>query len=383
MLATSVREESAVRMSSLGEFGFIDTIRAKTGDQGGFVRKGIGDDAAVLDMPPAGKQLLWTVDMLVEGVHFELSYTTPRLLGRKSLSVNLSDIAAMGGEPLACLMSVGLPGDTDAGLATGFVDGFLEVARERACPLAGGDTVAAPGVVIDVTVLGLAPAGRAFLRSGARPGQLILVTGALGSSAAGLAVLRRGLDSQAVWAPLVCAHLDPTPRLDEAAAAREAGGVGAMMDISDGLASEVNHICRESGVGAVIWSESIPVSAATREFCAKAEISDLDLALLGGEDYELVFTAGKQDATHIAEAIEARTGTPVTVVGEVRDAAKGVKISTGAVERDLLPAAYDHFRTKARLLAPTAPAGQSSSQQKQLMHFARSTSGMPSRKTIA
>ena len=367
-----------MKMTSLGEFGFIDLIRARAGGPRGLLSKGIGDDAAVLDMPPAGKQLLWTVDMLVEGVHFELSYTTPRLLGRKSLSVNLSDIASMGGEPVACLMSIGLPADTDTAFATGFVEGFLEVAREHACPLAGGDTVAAPGVVIDVTVLGLAPAGKAFLRSGARPGQLILVTGALGASAAGLEAFRRGLDSQAVWAPLVCAHLDPTPRLAEAAAAREAGGVGAMMDISDGLASEVNHICRESGAGAVIWSDSIPISAAAREFCAQAGLYALDLALLGGEDYELVFTAGAQDAASIGDAIETRTGTPVTVVGEIVDAARGVKISAGGIESALLPRAYDHFRTKARLLAPTAPFGQSSSQQKQLIHLSRSALGKPS-----
>ncbi|MDP2857528.1 MAG: thiamine-phosphate kinase [Bacillota bacterium] len=335
-----------MKMASLGEFGFIDLVRARAHGPRGLLSKGIGDDAAVIDCPPAGKQLLWTVDMLVEGIHFDLSYTPARLLGRKSLSVNLSDIAAMGGEPVACLVSVGFTKQTDVDFAKDLMGGFLEVAGAHSCPLAGGDTVSAPQIVIDVTVLGVAPAGEAYLRSTARPGELIMVTGPLGDSAAGLEALKRGLGREDSWKTLVSAHLDPVPRLREAAAARSAGGVRSMMDISDGLANEVNHIARESSAGAVIWADRIPLSSASMELCAEAGLSALDLALYGGEDYELVFTAEARDAQRIAEAIRDATGTMVAVVGEVVDAGKGVKISAGGRESDLLPLAYDHFRAR-------------------------------------
>jgi len=335
-----------MKMASLGEFGFIDLVRARVHGPRGLLSRGIGDDTAVIECPPAGSQLLWTVDMLVEGTHFDLSYTPPRQLGRKSLSVNLSDIAAMGGEPAACLLSVGFTKQTDVAFAQDLMDGFLEIAGAYSCPLAGGDTVSAPQIVMDVTVLGVVPAGEAYLRSTARPGQLIMVTGSLGNSASGLEALKRGLSREDSWKTLVSAHLDPVPRIKEASAAREAGGVRSMMDISDGLANEINHIARESFAGAVLWADRIPLSGACVEFCAKTGVSALDLALYGGEDYELVFTAEAGDAQRIAEAIQGATGTTVTVVGEVTGAGKGVKLSAGGQESDLLPRAYDHFRTR-------------------------------------
>jgi thiamine-monophosphate kinase len=333
-------------MASLGEFGFIDLIRARVPFARGLLAKGMGDDAAVIAGPPAGRQLLWTVDMLVEGVHFDLRYTSPLLLGRKALSVNLSDIAAMGGEAASCLLSIGLPRDTDVAFASDLVDGFLEVAATFSCPLAGGDTVSAPQVIIDVTVLGTVLAGQAYLRSTARPGQLVLVTGSLGDSAAGLEALRRGLGREDRWQALVAAHLNPVPRLREASAARAAGCVRSMMDISDGLANEVNHIARESRVGAVIWSDQIPISGAAKDLCAEAGLRAWDMALYGGEDYELVFTADAGDAARISQVVRDETGTAVTVVGEIRDARSGVKLRDGERESDLLPRAYDHFRGK-------------------------------------
>ena len=353
----------------LGEFGFLRRLRqraivraaggrptgGRAADPPGVV-VGMGDDAAVLELPVppgagGGLQLLATGDMMVEGSHFLLSVISPRQLGHKVLAVNLSDLAAMGGKPLAALLSLGLKGDETTDFLDEFYEGLWQVGERYGCPLVGGDTISSPrAMIVDVAALGTVPAGRAVLRSGARPGDLVLVTGHLGASAAGLHLgLHPGVVvADADRAEVVRAHLEPLPRLEESQAIAAAGPAHAMMDISDGLANEVNHICEFSGVGARLRGERIPMGEATRRVAAAAGVDPLAWALYGGEDYELVFTVDPRAAEAVARAVADATGTLVTAVGEVVPASQGIWLERsgpgGAPEKAPLEArAWDHF----------------------------------------
>lgn len=324
---------------------------------------GIGDDAAVLQ-PPRGR-LLASIDMLVEGVHFDRRLITPWQLGWKALAVNVSDIAAMGGVPLYALVSIGLNESVDDAYVDAVYDGMLAVAERFGVEIVGGDTVKSPhAIVIDVAIMGQADSP--VTRAGARPGDLVAVTGPLGASAAGLAWLLHSFSSgegggaegshpscegvpQAVgahssWAQeLIRAHLEPMPRVPEGRALAASGAVTAMMDISDGLANEVNHIAEESGVGAVVFAAQIPISDATAAAGRALGRDPLHWALFGGEDYELVFTF-KRDQTEAACRCLASVGGRLHVVGEIVPSERGVKLVAASGETtDLSPAGYDHF----------------------------------------
>ena len=335
-----------------GELGLIRRIAGLVGGPGPGVLRGIGDDTAVLEF--AGGRLLATVDMLVEGVHFDLSFITPWQLGRKALAVNLSDIAAMGGEPLFALVSLGLSGQVDEDFVEELYRGMVAMAETCGVGIVGGDTVRSPGgLIVDVAVLGRVAAP--LTRSGARPGDLVAVTGHLGASAAGLHWLLRQKERRpeafvgaagedGAVRSVVRAHLEPVPRLREAAELTATGLVTAMIDISDGLASEANHIARESGVGMVIYAEAIPVASATREVARLLGADPLAWALAGGEDYELLLTCAPGSEERLRKAVAA-TGTPLTFIGEVVPAERGVTlVGGGGTVRALEPAGYDHLR---------------------------------------
>ncbi|MGQ9531942.1 MAG: thiamine-phosphate kinase [Desulfotomaculales bacterium] len=335
-----------------GELGLIRRISDLVGGPQRGVVRGIGDDTAVLEF--AGGRLLATVDMLVEGVHFDLAFIKPWQLGRKALAVNLSDIAAMGGEPLFALVSLGVGGQIDEDFVREFYKGMVAMAGPYGVQIVGGDTVRSPGgLVVDVAVLGRA--AEHVTRSGARPGDLVAVTGSLGASAVGLHWLLRQKEGRPgvfidaagedeVVRTVVRSHLEPEPRVREAAALAATGLVTAMIDISDGLASEVNHIARESEVGMVIYAGAIPVAAATREVALLLGADPLEWALAGGEDYELLLTCVPGSEERLREAVAA-TGTPLTFIGKVVPAERGVTLvgKDGAV-RPLEPAGYDHLR---------------------------------------
>ncbi len=280
----------------------------------------MGDDAAVL----AGG-LLFATDALVEGVHFDLGLSTLFAAGWKALAVNCSDLAAMGGTPRAAVAAVVVPAGRP-GVADGLAAGVVAAADALACPLVGGDTAVGPVLVITVSVLGDAPAGGAVLRSGARPGDGVFVTGTLGGPRAALAALRRGDGPP----PEAVERLHrPVPRLAEGRAAAGAGA-SAMIDLSDGLSSDLGHICRQSGVGALLQAVAIPLGPG----------AGLEDALSGGDDYELCFTA--PDAARVAEVFSAaglvapvRIGT-VTPDGEI-----AVKEAGGRV-RPVPPAGWEH-----------------------------------------
>jgi thiamine-monophosphate kinase len=257
--------------SLTGEFAFIERLRGRL--------PAIGDDAAVVAVPPG--DLLLTADAVVSGVHFDLDLVGLDDVGWKALAVNVSDVAAMGGRPLYALVTVAGPlGEVDV---DALYDGLLAAAEAFACPVVGGDLVAAPVLMVSVAVTGTLDGRDPLLRSGAAPSDLLFVTGPLGSSAAGLELLRTGRGSEAP--DLVLAHRRPRARVAEGQAARTAGAT-AMIDLSDGLASDVRHVAEASQVGIAL--DRVPVAVGV----ARAMGDDgVAAALGGGEDYELLFAA--------------------------------------------------------------------------------------------
>lgn len=299
-----------MKMQQLGEFGLIDRIRKMTSvPDPSWV--GIGDDCAVIPLSPEtggapASDLLVSTDMLVEGTHFLMEDISPRQLGWKSAAVNISDIAAMGGKPIATFLSLALPKTLPEQWMQEFMEGYNEISEKYGAALLGGDTTCSPDrICINVAVLGTCPRGKAKLRSAARPGDLVCVTGTLGDSAAGLRLI---LGGQKGAAPrLMDRHYTPTPRVEEGLALSCLPGVHAMMDISDGVGSDLRHILDESGVGARIDTGKLPISKELQDLCIKKGWDPRELALCGGEDYELLFTMDPQETPDI----------PYTVIGEI------------------------------------------------------------------
>ena len=285
-----------------------------------------GDDCAVVRL--GGETWVAAADMLVSGRHFR-GWATPEDVGYKAVAVNVSDVAAMGGTPRFVLVSGGAP---DPETVLRCMEGVLEACREFGVYPLGGDTTGADALVVDVAILGDLDAGP-VLRSGARPGHLLAATGELGASAAGLIALRSGSREPA---RLVERHLRPTPRLDAGRAAARFGA-GAMIDLSDGLASDVRHLCDRSGVGCRIDLERLPVAEDTREYLASQGLDPRILAATGGEDYELLVAAPED----VLGAIREETGVALTVVGEVTPGSEPEFVLDGRVVTDL--AGWDHF----------------------------------------
>ena len=280
-----------MKLSDLGEFGLIERIRARFPAPQRAV--GIGDDCAVLPQRD-GQESLVSSDMLIEGTHFLRADITPYQLGWKSAAVNLSDIAAMGGRPTGTLLSLALPADIPVEWIDAFLDGYAAASAPFDVPLLGGDTTASPDrICINVTVLGEAPSGRGRLRSSAMEGDLICVTGPLGDSAAGLKAILEGVERDADVQALIDRHYLPKPRIKEGLELAANHQVHAMMDISDGIGSDLQHILDASGVGAEIKVDDIPLSLALKRVCKRFGWDPLALAIGGGEDYELLFTCNR------------------------------------------------------------------------------------------
>jgi len=330
-------------LRELGERGLIERIRRRLGAPPPEVLLGIGDDAAAVAW--AGRTLLLTTDTLLEGVHFRTSTATFRQIGAKAMAANLSDIAAMGGEPRWVLVALAVP----AGLGVADVDelyaGMEEMAGPHGAALIGGDTSASPDrIVLALTVVGEVE-GAPLTRRGARPGDAILVTGELGAAAAGLALLEgdgAGLSPQE-RAPLERAHRVPTPRVREGRLIRRSGVATAMIDLSDGLATDLGHIATESEVGARVSLAALPVEAATRRAAQALGRDPWRLAATGGEDYELLFTASRAEAEALAARIAGETGARVSLIGEIRPAADGVAFVDEAGRPVAVGLGFDHF----------------------------------------
>jgi thiamine-monophosphate kinase len=300
-------------LSTLGEFGLIDRISAHVAAGEGVVT-GIGDDAAVTALTD-GMQLLTSTDMLLEDVHFRRSWHTPYLLGRKSLAVSISDIAAMGAIPRWALLSLAVPAGFSLDFLDGFTNGFLAMAAEHDVTLIGGDTCSSrSGLVVSVTIMAEQFPDLIVRRSGAQPGDDIWVTGTLGDSAQALELLE---GNRAVEAPsLMTRLLDPAPRTEAGRALAESGLITAMIDISDGLLADYGHIAEQSGYGGILYLERLPTSAAFQKHAAHQSAFPHHLVLSGGEDYELAFTAPAENREKI-DAIMNNCGINVTPVGIV------------------------------------------------------------------
>lgn len=290
---------------------------------------GIGDDCAVLRLKP-GYELLVTTDLCLENVHFRRAWHPPAAVGHRCLTRGLSDIAAMGGEPLACFLSLGLPADLPQAWITGFLRGLLVLAKRYKVQLAGGDVSSAPQITADIIVTSQVPSGTAILRSGASPGDRLYVTGNLGGSAATLKQLFAGKKLKPQRSN---PHFYPTPRLEVGKYLQKSRSVTAMIDISDGLSVDLRHICDESGVAAILSADKIPIG----------KNANLELALHGGEDYELLFTASKH-----AKVPSRIANVKITEIGEIRnrrDYSSAIQIlgDNGRV-RPLPQHGWEHFK---------------------------------------
>jgi thiamine-monophosphate kinase len=337
-------------LKSLGEFGFIRAMRARhpATVPGSPLRLGVGDDACVLK-PSPGCELLATCDMLIEGVHFDLATTGPWQLGAKSLAASLSDIAAMGGLPRAYLVSLSIPKrkGLDERFFAAFYDGLAAWGLSFGAELAGGDTTRSPGpLVVDITCLGEAEAGRALTRGGAKPGDKVYVTGELGGSAAGLACLQAPRAKVNADARALCEqrHLLPQPRYLAGRWLLDRRAATSCIDISDGLASEAGHLCAMSRVGMRLQARAIPLHAGACVAAATLRRRALDWALYGGEDYELLFTVPKALASQVESLLPQQTGTAVTCIGQVLSRRAGLSLQDGRRRLSLRAGGYNHFR---------------------------------------
>ncbi len=307
--------------------------------------KGIGDDCGVFSSG-SGSDELWliTTDTLIESVHFDLSWHPPELVGRKSASVNISDIAAMGGTPKFALLSIALPPSTTESLFDRFMAGFLEVLSSHNVFLIGGDTVKSRhDIAVTVTIVGQAKEGRILYRRGAKVNDLVWVSGLLGDAAAGLELCRRGESGcRESFKQLIKAHLDPEAQIDLGLVLAECGRVNAMMDLSDGLATDLAHLCKESGVGAEIDASGLPVSKELIKAASRLNCSILDWTLMGGEDYHLIFTTGSDAQKTLPRMIQEKTGKEIHCVGRIIDR-HGIYLNRDGRITEITFQGYDHF----------------------------------------
>ena len=331
-----------------GEFEFIRALRERAPVSSSVT--GIGDDAAVFQLGP-GKEAVITTDLLVEDIDFRRTTITPYLLGHKALAVSLSDIAAMGARPRWSLTSFGITSDLwQTDFTNDFYNGLFELANRYGVQLIGGDTSRSEDkIVIDSIVIGECAASHAVKRTGAKPGDQIFVTGSLGGAAAGLRLVERGAhlaeqkvdheDSQK-FDHILLRQLRPEPRVGWGIILGEERLATSMIDVSDGLSSDLNHLCEASETGALIDSSLLPIDRQVIEICGRRALDPLQLALHGGEDFELLFTVRPGDVARLPRRVD---GTQITRIGEIRNHDEGVRISEGARIWELNPGGWKHF----------------------------------------
>jgi thiamine-monophosphate kinase len=340
-------------LSKLGEFGLISRFQSRLKYRSPQVIKGIGDDCAVLSLDNGNYQVL-TTDALVESVHFNLKTHTPEQLGWKTMAVNISDIAAMGGQPKFAVISVGIPKTVPVDFLDRFYKGLNQASQKYKVALVGGDTVASPKhLFINLTLLGETLKKKVYTRSGARPGDKIYVTGTLGDSALGLKILesprRKWKGSETLQKKLIQRHLKPEPRVEVASwLAKSKFRVTSMIDISDGLAQDLGHILKAGKVGAELWESAIPISKPLAKYSLINGLPALELALEGGEDYELLFTLAPEDVNYLDTESITKVDLPVTQIGEI-SARKGIRLTPkdGRSKTLQRPGGFNHFKGNA------------------------------------
>jgi thiamine-monophosphate kinase len=338
-----------MKLSALGEFGLIQSIQKRSSRRAPGVVLGIGDDAAAFKVSAAALQLA-TTDMLVEGVHFDLSFTDYFSLGWKSAAANLSDIAAMGGLPRFCLTSLALPPRISVEHIAKFYSGFSKLLAAHKTVLTGGDTCFSQhDLIISVTVLGEVHKNTMVTRAGAQAGDKIFVTNTLGDSAAGLELLKAGVGrqksevrSKVLNSALIQRHLRPVPRVAWGRKIAISGCATAMIDVSDGLSSDLSHICGQSRVGAVVYSDKVPFSRMLLSAVDTLKNTPLRYALSGGEDYELLFTTPPAKIKKLLSL-----DIPLTEIGEITRSRRLIIVDGKNRGKKLRPTGYNHFARSA------------------------------------
>lgn len=345
------------KISEIGEFDLIDRIKINAGrvSKNSQVLLGIGDDAALFKLSP-GRICAATTDTMVEGVHFDLRYSSFFDLGYKAMASNLSDIAAMGGNPLLALVSLSLPGKTGIRDMDQLYSGMKALAKKHQVNIAGGDIVKSRELSITLILLGECDPKNAGLRSGARPGDAILVTGDLGGSQAGLELLKStlrqgvrhaqpgssGQECKMQNAKLVEKHLRPEPRVAEAKILASRFKLHGMIDISDGLVSELHHLSKASQTGMLIDQGALPVAEPAIAIGRKLGRDPLNYCLYGGEEYELLFTLPPKEALRARQQIQ-KLGTACTIIGQVvKGSQVRIILQNGKTEK-LINRGYTHF----------------------------------------
>ncbi len=328
------------RVEEIGEFNLIRRLTSiSSSGTSPPVMTGVGDDAAVYRPKPGMAQVV-TTDALIEGYHFDFDFYRMDHIGYKAMVVNLSDIAAMNAQPILATVALGIPRSFSTDDLESLYRGLTDAASKYGVQIVGGDTTRSPVLLLSITIIGEAPVPSLVYRNGASPGDSICVSGNLGDAAAGLDLLRNHTESHTlepnVWDALTTRHLMPTPRLDLVLEwAQKEVRPSALIDISDGLANEVHHICAASRCGAILWESKLPLSPELRAGAPKSR-TPVDYALNGGDDYELLFTAPSE----ILEQMPSGSFTPIGVV-----TTKDVLIhrEDGTLE-SLKPEGHDHFR---------------------------------------
>jgi thiamine-monophosphate kinase len=331
------------------ESEFVGWLRRIVPARHGRLKLGIGDDAALIAVG-GGRELILTTDLSIEGVHYLRTIHPPRSVGYRALARSLSDIAAMGGTPRFALISLAISRRTTRAWVEAFYGGLLDLAGRFGVAVIGGDTAIVPDrTVIDVIVCGEVPARRALLRSGARPGDHIFVSGRLGLSALGLRLLRarRGPRSSTLLSPrlsaeAIRAHLHPEPQCALGSFLARRRLPSAMIDVSDGLSTDLAHLCAASGVGAWIGEQLLPKALAS-DLERKVKWDSVDLALHGGEDYGLLFTVPHRRAVGVARR---HRGIPLTHIGEIQKSKDLVLVRRDGKSERLHPGGWDHFRNR-------------------------------------
>ncbi|HPQ40466.1 MAG TPA: thiamine-phosphate kinase [bacterium] len=326
-----------------GEFELIERILGRFHNGADSLVVPPGDDCAGI-RTDASSLLLITTDLLVENVHFTLATITPQELGWKSMAVNISDIAAMGGRPEYGFLSIAIPGYFTTGMIDDFSLGMAECCQASHMTLAGGDTTASPsGLFVNICVIGRVNPQQCLTRGGALAGDCIQVSGHLGSSAAGLEELLSGKGREAINRELIRAHLCPQPRVETGLALSRIPGVHSMIDISDGLVQDLGHICRKSGVGAVVNADSIPIHPEVVRITGDDRDRYLNMALSGGEDYELCWTVSEENEL-LALRIASEAGAPApATIGRIIPGS-GVRVMDRGQVRHLTRTGFDHFK---------------------------------------
>lgn len=335
-----------MEIGRIGEFALIASIRRRMeGKYPPEVALGIGDDCAVL-RPQEGMDWVITTDTQVEDVHFRRAWLTPYQIGWRAMAVNLSDLAAMGAQPFAALAALTLPAATEETFFDQILHGLCDLGLRFDCPLIGGNLARDPArISLTLTILGRVPRGTAVLRRGARAGDEIWVSGRLGGSAAGLRTLLQPMPhTDAIGTTLRLRYAQPLPRIREALFLRTSGQLTSLIDLSDGLAGDLGHICNESGVGAQIVADALPLEAGAREVAAALGEDPLEYALRGGEDFELCCTAVSGALAPLRQEFRTQFGIDLTHIGVITAERALRLVRADGSQTPLSPQAFDHFQ---------------------------------------